>query len=74
MSSVICTGCGVDFLRTHRLKNHRKQFRCGGIYLSAAEKGHQAELRCQQIAAEDALRSLRSSANFGSYSPTSPEK
>lgn len=74
MSSTVCNGCGVPFDKTHKLKNHRKSQHCGGIYLSSAEKAHQAALRIQETELQERLRSLRSAANYESYYPTGLSK
>lgn len=43
-----CNGCGVTFRNQHTLMNHRRSFKCGGVYLSDKER--------QMV---DNLRSLR---------------
>lgn len=43
-----CTGCGLTFAKHHTLYNHRRSNRCGGIYLSEAERNFVTKLRLER--------------------------
>lgn len=54
-----CTGCGVTFEKMHTLINHRRTARCGGRFLSDAEKAQLKNLRLTREAMDRELRSIR---------------
>lgn len=51
-----CNGCDLTFFKMHSMMNHRRTFRCGGVYLEYDRRDMIDYFRLQR---EERLRAFR---------------